>query len=97
MTAVPSSTFPSIRFWSRDRSVSSSEAESRLSEVSKLVELSQSINDDELKMRAISIDAYISAEIGDRARVDRSLVAMNELGEVRQRLQHSGLRAMVPR
>ena len=66
--------------------LSSSEAESRLSEVSKLVELSQSINDDELKMRAISIDAYISAEIGDRARVDQSLVAMNELGEVRQRL-----------
>ena len=86
VTAVPSLTFPSIRFWSRDRSYRRARPKSRLSEVSKLVELSESINDDELKMRAISIDAYISAEIGDRARVDLSLVAMNELGEVRQRL-----------
>jgi class 3 adenylate cyclase/tetratricopeptide (TPR) repeat protein len=66
--------------------VSLSDAQSALSEVSELVELSQSLNDDEMKGRAISLDAYVSAELGDRVRVDRSLTALSELGEVRQRL-----------
>jgi class 3 adenylate cyclase/tetratricopeptide (TPR) repeat protein len=65
---------------------SASDAQSRLSEVSELVELSQSINDDEVKGRALSMDAYVSAELGDRARLDRSLAAIRELGDVRQRL-----------
>jgi class 3 adenylate cyclase len=65
--------------------VSLSDAQRGLSEVSELVELSQSLDDDE-KGRAISLDAYVSAELGDRARVDRSLAALSELGEVRQRL-----------
>ena len=54
--------------------------------MSELVELSQSVNDDEMKGRAISLDAYVSAELGDRARLNRSLAALTELGEVRQRL-----------
>ena len=66
--------------------MSSSDAQSRLSEASELVELSESINDDELKARALSLDAYVSSELGDRARMDRSLAALSELGEVRQRL-----------
>ena len=65
---------------------SASEAKIRLSEVSELVELSQKINDDESKGRAIALDAYVSAELGDRARLDQSLAALGELGEVRQRL-----------
>jgi hypothetical protein len=35
---------------------------------------------------AFSMDAYVSAELGQRARVDRSLAALSELGEGRQRL-----------
>jgi class 3 adenylate cyclase/tetratricopeptide (TPR) repeat protein len=68
------------------QAVSLSDAQQRLSEVSELVELSHSINDDEMKGRAISIAAYVSAELGDRARLNQSLAALTELGEVRQRL-----------
>ncbi len=50
------------------------------------MELSQSVNDHGIKGRALSLDAYVSAELGDRARVDRSLAAVSELGEVRQHL-----------
>jgi tetratricopeptide (TPR) repeat protein len=62
------------------------DAQRRLSEVSELVELSQSFNDDEMKGRALALNAYVSAELGERARVDRSHAALSELGEVRQRL-----------
>ena len=44
-----------------------SDAQSRLSEASELVELSRSVSDDDMKGRAISIAAYVSAELGDRA------------------------------
>jgi tetratricopeptide (TPR) repeat protein len=70
---------------------SASEAQSRLSEASELVELSRSVNDDEMKGRALAMDAYVAAELGDRARVDRSLAALGELSEVRQRLAHQCL------
>ena len=36
--------------------------------------------------RAIALAAYVAAELGDRARLDQSLAALTELGEVRQRL-----------
>ena len=62
------------------------DAQSRLSEASELVELSRSVSDDEMKGRAISIEAYVAAELGDRARLNQSLAALTELGEVRQRL-----------
>jgi class 3 adenylate cyclase/tetratricopeptide (TPR) repeat protein len=65
---------------------SSSDAQSRLSEVSELVELSQSVNDHGINGQALCLDAYVSAELGDRARVNRSLAAVSELGEVRQQL-----------
>src|SRR5271157_5497280 len=74
------------RFLVPRQAASPREAESRLSEASELVELSQSIDDDEAKGYALSLDAYVSAELGDRARVNRSLAALSELGEVRQRL-----------
>ena len=63
-----------------------SDAQSRLSEASELVELSRSVSDDDMKGRAISIAAYVSAELGDRAGLSQSLAALIELGEVRQRL-----------
>ena len=66
--------------------VSPSDMQARLSEVSELAELAQSVDDDEMKGRALSVDAYTSAELGDRARLDQSLAAIRELGEVRQRL-----------
>ena len=66
---------------------SPSDVQSRLSEVDELIELSQGINDDEMKARAFSTDVYVSAELGQRTRLDRSLAALTELGEVRQRLQ----------
>jgi tetratricopeptide (TPR) repeat protein len=62
------------------------DAQSRLSEASELVELSRCVSDDEMKGRAISIAAWVAAELGDRARLNQSLAALTELGEVRQRL-----------
>src|SRR5271166_2102669 len=62
------------------------DAQSRLSEASELVELSRGVSDDEMKGRAISIAAYVAAELGDRARLNQLLAALTELGEVRQRL-----------
>ena len=65
---------------------SSGEAQNWLSEANELVGLSQSTNDDELKGRALSTDVYIAAELGMRARLEQSLAALGELGNVRQRL-----------
>ena len=65
---------------------SSSDVQSRLSELDELIELSRGINDDDMKWRALAVDVYVSAELGQRARVDRTLAAITELGEVRQRL-----------
>ncbi|HZZ23071.1 MAG TPA: tetratricopeptide repeat protein, partial [Roseiarcus sp.] len=76
------------RFFFPRQVASASEAQRRLSEVSELVELSRSINDDETKGLALSLDAYVSVELGDRARVDRLLAEIGELGEVRQRLNY---------
>jgi class 3 adenylate cyclase/tetratricopeptide (TPR) repeat protein len=67
---------------------SASEAQSRLLEASELVEISQSIDDGLSKGHALTVNAYVSAELGDRARLDRSLAALGEFGEVRQRLTY---------
>jgi class 3 adenylate cyclase/tetratricopeptide (TPR) repeat protein len=64
---------------------SSSDVQSRLSELNELIEVSQSLDND-MKGRALSLDVYVSAELGERTRVDRSLAALTELGEVHQRL-----------
>jgi class 3 adenylate cyclase/tetratricopeptide (TPR) repeat protein len=65
---------------------SSSDVQNRLSKLDELIEVSQDINDDEMKGRTFSLDIYVSAELGQRARVDRSLAVLIEIGEVRQRL-----------
>jgi class 3 adenylate cyclase/tetratricopeptide (TPR) repeat protein/type II secretory pathway predicted ATPase ExeA len=62
------------------------EAQSRLSEVGELVEFSRSFDDDEIKGRALSLEAYVSAELGDRGRLDRSIAELDEIGTARQRL-----------
>ena len=56
------------------------------------MEFSESINDDEMKARAISMDAYISAEIGFRAR-DRSIPCRHESSWAKpaSACTHSGL------
>jgi predicted ATPase/class 3 adenylate cyclase len=65
---------------------SSNEVQTLLAQATQLIELSQTVDDDEMKTRALSIHAYISTELGDRARVDQSFASLMELGEVRQRL-----------
>jgi class 3 adenylate cyclase/tetratricopeptide (TPR) repeat protein len=67
--------------------LSSNDVQSRLSELDELIELSQDINDDEMKARAFSLDVYVSAELGQRARVNRSLAMLTELGEGQRLLQ----------
>jgi hypothetical protein len=57
-----------------------------LSEVNELVELSQSVNDRGIEAQTLTLDAYVSAELGDRARLNRSLAALSDLSEVRQHL-----------
>ena len=75
-----------LRFLVPRQVVSLSDVQSRLLEASELVELSRSVNDDEMKGRAISLAAYVSAELGDRGGLNQSLATLTELGEVRQRL-----------
>ncbi len=75
-----------IRFLLPRQVASSSDVEGLLSELNELIEVSQGINDDEIKSRALSVDMYVSAELGQRARAEQSLGALTELGEVRQRL-----------
>jgi tetratricopeptide (TPR) repeat protein len=67
--------------------VSSNDVQSRLSELDEMIELSQGINDDEMKARAFSLDVYVSAELGQRARVNRSLAMLTELGKGQRLLQ----------
>ena len=64
---------------------SASDVETRLSELNELIALADGV-DDESMARALSTDLYISTELGHRLRAERSLAAMRELGETRQRL-----------
>ena len=60
------------------------EVQGRLAELDELIELSQGLKDEE-SMRAHSMNVYISAELGARARMDQSVAALVEQGDVRQR------------
>ncbi len=66
--------------------VSPSDVASRLAELNELIEVSQAIDDGEMKARAIALDIYVSTELGQRARAARSLAVLTELGRARQRL-----------
>ena len=60
------------------------EVKGRLAELDELIELSQGLKDEE-SMRAHLMNVYISAELGARARMDQSVAALVEQGDVRQR------------
>jgi class 3 adenylate cyclase/tetratricopeptide (TPR) repeat protein len=62
------------------------EIQGRLVELDELIELSQGSKDDEARVRAHALNIYISAELGERGRMDRSVAALVELGDSRQRL-----------
>ena len=62
------------------------QVQERLAELDELIEHSQVSKDDEARVRAHALNIYISAELGERGRMDRSVAALVELGDVRQRL-----------
>ena len=62
------------------------EVQGRLAELDELIELSQGLKDEETRVRAHVVNVYISAELGERARMDQSVAAVVECGDVRQRL-----------
>ena len=61
------------------------EVQGRLAELDELIELSQGLKDEEARVRAHVMNIYIAAELGERARMDQSVAALVELGDVRQR------------
>ncbi len=65
---------------------SAAEANDRIAELDELKRLSASIGDDEAWGRALSIDVYVSTELGNRARADRAIDGLEELGTLRQHL-----------
>lgn len=52
----------------------------------ELLRLADEVDDDDARGRALSLDIYVSAEFGDRKRMDRVLDELNALGEARQRM-----------
>jgi class 3 adenylate cyclase/tetratricopeptide (TPR) repeat protein len=70
---------------------SAAEANDRIARLDELTRLSGGINDDDLRGRALAIDVYVSTELGNRARADRAVDGLEELGMVRQRLNISWL------
>jgi tetratricopeptide (TPR) repeat protein len=65
---------------------SAAEANDRIAQLDELKRLSASIGDDEARGRALSIDVYVCTELGNRARADRTVDSLEELGTLRQRL-----------
>ena len=64
---------------------SAQDINSRVTELDEIIELANATNDDDAKMRAHALNTYVSAEIGERTRVDRSVSVLAELGEARER------------
>jgi hypothetical protein len=62
------------------------DAQRLLAELDELIQLSPGMRDEDAKTRAHSFDIYVSAELGERTRMERSIAALTELGEGRQRL-----------
>jgi tetratricopeptide (TPR) repeat protein len=65
---------------------SAEDARERTVRIDELKRLSASINDDDARGRALALDVYVSTELGSRARVDRAVDELEELGTLRQRL-----------
>jgi class 3 adenylate cyclase/tetratricopeptide (TPR) repeat protein len=62
------------------------EANDRIARLDDLMRLSAGINNDDARGRALAVDVYISTELGNRARADRAVDRLEELGTLRQRL-----------
>ena len=62
------------------------EANDRIARVDELKRLSAAINDDDGRGRSLALDVYVSTELGNRARADRAVDGLEELGTLRQRL-----------
>ncbi len=62
------------------------ESNDRTARVDELKRLSADINDDDARGRALTIDVYVSTELGNRARADRAVDGLEQLGTLRQRL-----------
>ena len=65
---------------------SATEANARFARIDELRRLSADLNDDDGRGRVVSIDLYVSTELGDRARAVRAVEDLEELGTLRQRL-----------
>lgn len=55
-------------------------------QMAELLRLADEVDDNDARGRALSLDIYVSAEFGDRERMDRVLDELNLLGEARQRM-----------
>jgi tetratricopeptide (TPR) repeat protein len=55
-------------------------------QMEELLRLADEVDDDDARGRALSLDIYVSAEFGDRERMDRAIDELNILGEARQRM-----------
>jgi tetratricopeptide (TPR) repeat protein len=62
------------------------ERNDRIARIDEIRRLADEIDDDDVQSRALSVDAYVSTELGDRARADRAVDALDELGTKRQHL-----------
>lgn len=55
-------------------------------QIDELCRLADAVDSDDARGRAFSMEVYVSAEFADRARMDKALDKLSELGETRQRL-----------
>jgi class 3 adenylate cyclase/tetratricopeptide (TPR) repeat protein/ABC-type lipoprotein export system ATPase subunit len=62
------------------------DANDQIARVDELKRLSAGLNDDDIRGRALALDVYVSTELGNRARADRAVEGLEELGTLRQRL-----------
>jgi len=62
------------------------EKNNRMARIDEIRRLAGEIDDDDVLTRALSIDTYVSTELGERARADRAVDALEELGTKRQHL-----------
>ncbi|WP_028749519.1 adenylate/guanylate cyclase domain-containing protein [Rhizobium mesoamericanum] len=65
---------------------SATEKRERIARVDEIRRLAGEIDDDDVLTRALSIETYVSTELGDRARADRAVDALEDLGTKRQHL-----------
>ena len=87
-TKLRFSTSPSLPFLSSTTVKSVTEANDRTARLDELKHLSDEINDDDVRGRALSLDVYVSTELGNRVRADQAVDGLEELGTLRQHLHN---------